>query len=51
MALITRQLCPDFPGHNGRRLVKRCTARKMRRLARRLLDDAPTKPPLRGYSD
>ena len=31
--------------------VKRCTSRHWRRLAKRLLDDAPTKRPIHGYSD
>lgn len=45
------QLCPGFPKMHGRRLIKRCSARRWRQMAKRLLDDAPTKRPTANYSD
>jgi len=47
------QISKDWttPAPGARRFWKRRTARLMRRIGRALLDEAPRRLPLRGYTD
>jgi len=50
MALKTEQLTRNCRGWKIRRWVKRQTSRKLRRLAKRLLQDAPVRV-TKGWAD